>query len=385
MPAARLKVGLIAGEASGSALGAGLMRALTERVPDVEFVGVGGEAMIAEGLDSWVPSSSLTVMGLTEVIRHLPRLLGLRRRLRRRFLDERPDVFVGIDLPDFNLGVARWLRRRGLRTMQYVSPSVWAWREGRVKGIARAVDEVLCLLPFEADFYADHGVAATFVGHPLADDIASAMPPAPARARLGLAEDDRVLAVLPGSRTTEVRALGDAFAGAVARLAAERPALHFVLPVAEPGLRPAIEDTFRQAAAGRLRLIDGDARTAMAAADVVLLATGTATLEAMLVGRPMVTAYRLSGGTRWLLETFRLLKVSRFSLPNLLADDDLVPEIMQDDVTPERLAAEVGAWLDDAERRTTLLERFETLRRRLANDASNAAARALLARTQWPA
>ena len=378
---APLRVGVIAGEASGSALGAGLVRELRRCRPDLHCFGVGGADMAAAGCEIWHDAAELSVMGLTEVLRHLPRLLLLRRRLRRRMLAARPDVFLGVDLPDFNLGVARWLRKRGIATMQYVSPSVWAWRERRVHAIARAVDEVLCLLPFEPPFYAGHGVAATFVGHPLADRWQPPRPAGPARERLGLDRNATVVAVLPGSRAGEVEALGDIFAAAVATLHAQRPSLVFVVPCASAALRAGIAARFAQRApAADVRLLDGQSQAALEAADVALLASGTATLETMLIGRPMVVAYRLSAGTHWLLRRFSLLRVSRFSLPNLLADADLVPELMQEQATPAALAAAVGRQLDDAAGAERLVARFAELATQLRGDADASAARAVLAR-----
>ena len=257
-----LTVGIIAGEASGSALGADLIRALRDAGEPVRIVGVGGDDMAQLGAELWLPARELAVMGLVEVLRHLPRLLRLRYRLRRQMLAARPDVFVGIDLPDFNLGVARWLRARGVPTLQYVSPSVWAWRERRVRTIARSVDEVLCLLPFEASFYARHDMPARFVGHPLADQIAQALPQAPAREALGLPPDARVLAVLPGSRQTEVRAVGPVYAAAVAELVAADGGLNVVVPVADASLRAPLQAIFSQHAPGLDRTLAGRQRGA---------------------------------------------------------------------------------------------------------------------------
>ncbi|MFK8016881.1 MAG: lipid-A-disaccharide synthase [Gammaproteobacteria bacterium] len=374
-----LTVGVIAGEASGSALGAGLMRALQSKHPQIRFVGVGGDDMAALGAELWLPAQELAVMGLVEVLRHLPRLLRHRRMLRQRFLEERIDVFVGIDLPDFNLGVAKWLRQRGVPTLQYVSPSVWAWREKRVKTIRMAVDEVLCLLPFEVDFYARHTVRARFVGHPLADDISAAVGQGEARAALEIGPDDRVLCVMPGSRQGEVRTTGPVFAQAAARLVAADSQLHVIVPIAHPSLEPLLRDVFAQHAPGvTVGWQLGEAHRAMAASDVVLLASGTATLEAMLIGRPMVVGYRLAAATSFLLRRFSLLRIEYFSLPNLLAGKSLVPEFMQESLTVGALVGALRERLYDDENNAQLLMQFDQLRGVLANDASAHAAQAVL-------
>ncbi len=370
----------MAGEASGDLLGAGLVRAIREQAPDASFAGVAGPAMVDAGCEAWWPSEALAVMGLGEVVRHLPRLLGLRRALRKRLLADPPDVFVGIDAPDFNLGLEIRLKRAGVPTVHYVSPTVWAWREKRVAKIARAADTVLCLLPMEPAAYADTSVDAIFVGHPLADSLPLDTPPGPARERLGLAGDGPVVAVLPGSRMTEVEALGGDFAGAMARIAQRDPRVRFVVPTATGRTRAAFQAQLDAHAAGTtVELLDGRSHEAMAAADVVLLASGTATLEATLIKRPMVVAYRVSRTTQWILETFRLLKVGRFALPNVLADDDLVPELIQDAVTPAALADAVLARLADADGNRSLLQRFTELHQTLRRDASREAARAVLA------
>lgn len=367
---------MVAGEASGSALGSGLIRALRARA-QVRVIGVGGADMAGEGAELLFDARELSVMGLSEVVRHLPRLLRLRRRLRRWLLEARPDVFVGIDLPDFNLSVARWLRVRGVAALQYVSPSVWAWREGRVKKIDRAVDEVLCLLPFEPAFYERHGVRARFVGHPLADRFAAALPKEPARESLGLDPNGRFLAVLPGSRLSEVTALGDTFARALARLHAARPDLAFLVPVADPSLRAPIEAELAEHGVPA-RLFDRRGHEVIAAADTVLLASGTAALEAMLIGRPMVVAYRVSRFTAFVMRRVTPVRIGRFSLPNVLAGEDLVPELIQDALTDEALAGAVLAQLEAPDGNAALLARFDALRAQLANGADAAAAEAVL-------
>ena len=275
-----MRIGLVAGEASGDLLGAGLIRALREAIPDLECEGVAGPAMQAEGCVALEQADALTVFGLVEPLWEIPRLLRLRRMLLRRWAASPPDVFVGIDAPDFNLGLEKKLRQRGIRTAHYVSPSVWAWRPGRVRSIARAVDKVLCILPFEPELYREHDVDAIFVGHPMADNIARVSDQPAARRALGLSAG-QVVAVLPGSRMTEVSRLGPVFAAACALLAAEYPALRFVAPMATGEIRQLFTEQLQHSGVSELfTLLDGDAGRAMAAANVVLLASGTAALQA---------------------------------------------------------------------------------------------------------
>lgn len=378
-----LRVGLVAGEHSGDLLGAGLVHAIRRRYPDAVFAGVAGPAMLAAGVQGWAPMERLSVMGLAEVLRHLPGLLQLRRGLVQAFEAWRPQVVVGIDSPDFNLGLEQRLRTSGLRTVHYVSPSIWAWRAGRIKQIKRAADEVLCLLPFEPALYAEHGVAARFVGHPMADAIPPDAGPAEARAALGLAGgagEGELVALLPGSRLGEVERLGGEFLGAAALLAARRPALRFVAPMASAAIRERFAALQAERAPGlALQLVDGRSREVMAAADLVLLASGTATLEAALLRRPMVVAYRVAPVTAAIVKALRLMKTERFALPNLLAGEDLVPELIQEAATPARIAAEAEALLDDAPRRVALQRRFGELHETLRRDADRHAAEAVLA------
>lgn len=375
-----LRVGLIAGEASGDLLGAGLIRAIRRRYPEAFFEGVAGPAMIESGCHAWWPSERLSVMGLAEVIRHLPDLLRLRRRLVRRFLANPPDVVVGIDSPDFNLGVEARLRAAGIRTVHYVSPSIWAWRPGRIRRIRQATDLVLCLLPFETAHYAAAGMQACFVGHPLAERIPSHRDRGTVREALGMARDGTVIAVLPGSRAGEVEMLGGDFAGAIDWLDRQRPGLRFVIPLAGAPLREMVRAQLQaRAPDAAVQLLDGRSLEAMAAADVVLLASGTATLEATLLKRPMVVAYRLAPATRWLLETFRLLKIDRFALPNILAGRDLVPEILQDAITPAALGSAVLSWLDEPARRDDFVQDCNDIHADLRRGADRRAAAAVLA------
>ncbi|MGJ4804981.1 lipid-A-disaccharide synthase [Luteimonas sp. SDU82] len=377
----RLRIALCAGEASGDQLGAGLVEALRGRFPHAEFAGVGGAAMRDAGVDTWHDASELAVMGLSEVLRHLARLLRLRRALRRRILDWRADVFVGIDAPDFNLGLERALKRRGMPTVHYVSPSVWAWRQGRAAKIGRSADRVLCLFPMEPEIYARHGVDARFVGHPMAD----AMPLNPdrrrARAELGLPDDVPVLAVLPGSRLGEIERLGAVFLEAAQRVAAQIPGLRVLVPAATPACAEAIRALLAASPlpAGCAMLLDGRARDAMVASDVVLLASGTATLEAMLAKRPMVVGYRIAASTYRIVRALGLLKVDRYALPNVLAGQTIAPELMQDDCTPQKLADAVLQWFGDPAAGAALEPIYRDLHLELRRDASASSAEAIAA------
>ncbi len=374
-----LSVGLVAGEASGDLLGAGLIRAIRERYPDARFQGVAGPAMVEAGCRAWFPSERLAVMGLVEVLGHLRDLLALRRDLVARFAADPPDVVVGIDSPDFNLPLEGRLKALGIRTVHYVSPSVWAWRPGRARRMRQTTDLVLCLLPFEKQFYDECGVSSRFVGHPMADDLPMEPDRAAARDALGLGTSGEWLAVLPGSRRGEVQALAADFAGAVAWLHQRRPDLGFVGAMATGEVAAVFRKALDERAPGApVTLVEGRSRTVMAASDAVLVASGTATLEAALIKRPMVVAYRLAPVTRWILETFKLLNVDRFALPNLLSGEGLVPEILQDAVTPEALGAAVLSELDDPDRRARLEGAFRAMHETLRRDASRRAADSVL-------
>jgi len=367
-----MKIGLVAGEASGDVLGAGLIRALRERIPDAEFEGVAGPEMVAAGCEQWEPSESLAVMGLIEPLAHIPRLLRLRRKLVRRWRESPPDVFVGIDAPDFNLGLEKKLRKAGIKTTHYVSPSIWAWRPGRVKKVKKAADTVLCILPFEPRLYKEHGVNAVFVGHPKAHEAPEIVDAEAARAELGFGAGE-IVAVMPGSRRGEVSRIGGIVAAAAKEILAARPGIRFVTPVATPKLRPMIEQQLRDAGVeAQFTLLDGDAKLAMSAADVVLQASGTAVLEAALLRKPTVATYRVSPVTFWIAKW--LVTLEHFTLPNLLTEQPLVPEFMQHNALPGPIAAEVIALLDDPERRRSISERFDRLRAELALDADQHAA-----------
>lgn len=375
---------LVAGEASGDQLGANLIHGLRALFPDARFLGVGGPLMIAAGLEAWYPAEKLSVMGLVEVLAHLPELLAIRCDVARRVLALQPDAFIGIDAPDFNLGLERKLKRSGLPTVHYVSPSVWAWREQRARKIGRSADLVLCLFPTEPAIYARYGVNARFVGHPLADAFAVEPDRDAARSELNLPTDAPVLALLPGSRLGEIRRLAPDFLAAAALIAEKLPALRVVVPLANTVGRAEFERVLAHFCASNaiglrdcITILDGNAHTAMIAADAVLVTSGTAALEAMLAKRPMVVAYRLAVLTYWIVIRLRLMKVSRYSLPNVLADRELVPELMQDDCTPESLAAALLPYLDGSRQPAELLTEFRRLHERLRAPANESAAGAI--------
>lgn len=366
-----LRIALVAGEASGDILGAGLMRALKARHPAVEFIGVGGPLMQAEGLVSYFPMERLAVMGLVEVLGRLRELLARRKKLIQTLIAEKPDVFIGIDAPDFTLNIELKLRQAGIKTVHYVSPSVWAWRQKRVLKIREGCDLMLTLFPFEAKFYEEKGVPVRFVGHSLADAIPLEADRAAARAELGL-PDGPLVALMPGSRGGEVGRLGALFLDTAQRLRAMRPGVRFVMPCASPERRIQLE----QLLAGRdlpLTLLDGQSHRALAACDAVLIASGTATLEALLYKRPMVVAYRLAPLTFWILK--RMVKSPYISLPNLLAQRLLVPELLQDEATPDALARTLSPLIEGGEEQTRC---FDEIHRTLRRDASNQAADAVL-------
>lgn len=368
---ANLRIALVAGEASGDILGAGLMRALKAQHPAVQFIGVGGPLMQAEGLTSYFPMERLSVMGLVEVLGRLRELLARRKLLIQTLIGEKPDVFIGIDAPDFTLTLELKLRQAGIKTVHYVSPSVWAWRQKRVLKIREGCDLMLTLLPFEARFYEEKGVPVRFVGHTLADTIPLEADRTAARAELGL-PDGPLVALMPGSRGGEVGRLASVFFDAAERLQGLKPGVRFVLPCASPQRRVQIE-TLLEGRNLPLTLLDGQSHLALAACDAVLIASGTATLEALLYKRPMVVAYRLAPLTFWILK--RMVKSPYISLPNLLAQRLLVPEFLQDDATPEALAQTLLPLIDGGEEQT---RGFDDIHRTLRRDASNQAADAVL-------
>ncbi|MBT2143168.1 MULTISPECIES: lipid-A-disaccharide synthase [unclassified Rhodanobacter] len=366
-------IAILAGEDSGDQLGADLIVALRQRYPQARFVGIGGARMQREGFDSWYDIRELSLFGFSEVIRHLPRLLRLRKALVARLLQAQPAVVVGIDAPDFNLGVEQRLKQAGVLTVHYVSPSVWAWREKRAEKIGRSASRVLCLFPMEPAIYAKHGVDARFVGHPLADRFALVSDRVGAREILQLPQQAPVLAVLPGSRLSEVGRLGQVFIDAANRVAAAVPGLRVVIPAANPQVHARLGELLARGPQDETAplLLDGRAHEAMLAADVVLLASGTATLEAMLAKRPMVVGYRVAPLSYRIARALKMLKTDVYALPNILAraaglgDGPLVPELMQDDCTAGNLAAATLALFKDSERRGAIVAAFEQLHQAL--------------------
>jgi len=375
-----LSIGIVANEPSGDLLGAGLMRELRKQIPDIVFQGVGGPLMEREGLRSLHPMERLSVMGLTEVIKHLPELLSIRRALKRHFLNNRPDLFIGIDAPDFNLGLEQALKQAGIPTAHYVSPTVWAWRPGRVKKIRWAVDLMLSIFPFEARFLEQHQVPVAYVGHPLADQIPLQTDPDAARLRLGVALDARVIAILPGSRRGEIDALGETFVRTAQRLRKRDPSLHFMVPLVNRQTREAFEVIWQDTAPDLpLTLIEGAGQDAMLSADVVLTASGTATLEALLLERPMVVAYRVSPLTYWLITRFNLVKTPYIAMANLLAGEQVAPEFIQDQATPEALSKAILELLDAPRKVARIQQICHQAHLELKQDSNRKAADAILA------
>ncbi|WP_422409537.1 MULTISPECIES: lipid-A-disaccharide synthase [unclassified Endozoicomonas] len=363
-----LSFALVAGEASGDLLGAALIRKIKCHHPDARCYGIGGPMMIAEGFESLFPMERLSVMGLVEVLGRLRELLGIRKQLKETFMAEKPDVFIGIDAPDFNLALEKYLKSNEIPTVHYVSPQVWAWREGRLKKIRCAVDHMLALLPFEADYYQGHGVPVTFVGHPLADQVAWEPDAVAARRSLGVDEEGLVVALLPGSRKAEVSRLGELFLNTARLLKKDHPDIRFVIPCANEKrklqLLPMLED-FPDL---NVTVAVGKTSEMMAAANAILIASGTATLEAALHKRPMVISYRMASLSFAILS--RLVKVEHVGLPNLLASEPCVPELLQDDATSEKLHEAMARALDDQEWRSHLVQEFTAIHKTLKRDAS---------------
>lgn len=373
-----LKVAMVAGEASGDLLGAHLMDALKAAHPDVEFAGIGGPRMLARGFTSQVPQERLAVRGYVEVLSRLPELLRIRRTLRDTLLAEKPDVFIGIDAPDFNLGLEKWLKQAGLRTVHYVSPSVWAWRPERVVKIGDSADQVLCLFPMEKPLYDAAGVAATFVGHPLASEIDIAPDQNAMREQLGLPKAAPVFALLPGSRKSELEFMGGLYIDVARQLLARYPDAQFLVPLAT---RPTMDQfdqllTRHKAWDLPIRKLFGHAQMAMIAADVVLVTSGTATLEVALTKKPMVISYKLSWLTYQLVK--RKLKLPYVGLPNILAKRFVVPELLQKDATVEKLTAAVAELYDNQASRQDIIDTFTELHLSLKADSAKLAAEAIL-------
>lgn len=379
MSSKTIKIAIVAGEASGDILGGGLIRSLKQQYPNVEVRGVAGPEMRAAGCTALADIEELAVFGIFEVLKHLPRLLKLRKRLRQELSEWRPDVMVGIDAPDFNLGLETSLREQGIKTVHYVSPTVWAWREKRVEKVAKAVDLVLCLFPFEVDFYKRHNVKAVCVGHTLADQVPNRVDKTQARSELGLNTEGTLVAMLPGSRAGEVKRLGELFVAAAKWIKQRRPELSFAVPCNNQSNKAAMQAHIEAAGmTDDFTLIDGRSREVMAAADAILLASGTAALEGLLVKRPMVVAYKISPLTYWLVMFFKLMKIDQYSLPNLLVGRDTIPELMQDDAQVEKLGEAMLDWLDHPERCDRLIVKFDAVHQDLKRNASEVAAEAVL-------
>ncbi|WP_241972288.1 lipid-A-disaccharide synthase [Aliidiomarina soli] len=376
IPGTPQTIALVAGEPSGDILGASLMRALKARCPGLTFVGVGGPLMEAEGLQSLFPLDRLAVMGIVDVIKNLPDLLAARKQVVQAMLSERPDIFVGIDAPDFTIPIEAKLKKAGMITVHYVSPSVWAWRQKRVFKIAAATHNVLCLLPFEKQFYDRFEVPATFVGHTLADEIPLQSSRDEAIARLQLDPAIRYVGLLPGSRRTEVGMLAPTFLQAAKRLHAQHPQLEFLIPVVNDARKAQLREAMAEQGVKDLpiHIYDGQSRDVMLASEALILASGTVALEAMLLKRPMVVAYKFSRMNYQLLRW--LVKLDHFSLPNLLAGEPLVPELLQDEVTGDNLARITSEFLQHPPH--ALIERFKQLHRAIQLNAAETAAEAVL-------
>lgn len=377
-----LKIGLLAGEASGDQLGAALMAEILTLNPDVVFEGIGGALMTAQGLESMVEMDRLSVMGLIEPLKRLFELLAIRKRVKQHFTANPPDIFVGIDSPDFTLNIELALREQGITTAHYVSPSVWAWRQGRVKKIRRAVDMMLTLFPFEAKFYHDNDVPVAFVGHPLAARFPMVSDQSEVRAKLAIDADAKLLALMPGSRKGEVDMMLPVFLAVAEKLKQEIPTLIFRIPAANKLRHIQIQNLINETTslmpslANSLEVTMGQSHQVMQAADAVLMTSGTTTLEAMLLKRPMVVAYKMANWSYRILSRF--VKTPFIALPNLLANKKLVPELIQDEVSVDAIVNELRPLLEDNDKKAQLIAEFDTIHRQLAGDDVESAAQVLL-------
>ncbi|MEO6409380.1 MAG: lipid-A-disaccharide synthase [Burkholderiaceae bacterium] len=369
------RLAMVAGEASGDLLAGLLLGGLKARWPTLQVAGIGGPKMAAQGFEAWWPHDKLAVRGYIEVLSHYREIAAIRAEFAERVLKDKPDLFIGVDAPDFNLDLETRLKAEGIKTAHFISPSIWAWRGKRIQKIRDAVDLMLCLFPFEPEIYAKQGIPATYVGHPLADVIPLEVPRDAARAALGLEGQGAVVAVLPGSRGSEIQYVAPRLLGAASLLHAARPELRFVLPVV-PGLRHQIEPLRRQHAPDvPIELLDGRSHDALAACDVALVASGTATLEAALFKRPMVIAYAMHALSWQMMK--RMKYQPWVGLPNILLRDFAVPELLQADATPQALCAAALRWLDDPAACASLAERFVALHRELRRDTAKAATDAI--------
>jgi len=374
--AAARRFAMVAGEASGDLLAGLMLDGLQARWPTLKAVGIGGPQMLRRGFETWWPQEKLAVRGYVEVLRHYPEIAGIRRQLRARLLREAPELFIGVDAPDFNLDLEVGLRERGIRTVHYICPSFWAWRPERVNKLRTAADHVLCIFPFEPELLAQHDIAASYVGHPLANVIPMAPDQGAARVALGLDPEATTVALLPGSRRSELRYIAGRFFAAAALMLKARPALQFVCPTL-PSLRAELERMLQDSeAAGRVKLIDGQSHAALAACDVTLIASGTATLEAALFKRPMVISYAMNPLSLKLFMQRKQLQ-PWIGLPNILCREFVVPEVLQDAATPQALADATMAWLDDPERIRALQQRFAALHAELQRDTPTLCADAI--------
>lgn len=370
-----MRVALVAGEASGDLLGSLLLDGLKARWPDAQFVGIGGIQMQKRGMQAWWPSEKLSVRGYIEVLKHYRELVGIRNELKARLIADKPDIFIGIDAPDFNLDLERDLKAVGIRTAHFVSPSIWAWRPERIEKVRSAVDHVLCIFPFEKTLYDNAGISASYVGHPLAPVIPMQPDKSAARAQLGLLPSDTVVALLPGSRADEIKYLIARYFEALAGMKSMRHAIKFIVPCV-PSLQPSIEFAARQAGVlADVQLLKGQSHAALAACDVALVASGTATLEAALFKRPMVIAYNMHWVT-WLIMRRKKLQ-PWVGLPNILSGEFVVPELLQDAATPQALAQAVLTWLDSPEKMRALEQRFAALHQELLRDTPRLCALAI--------
>ena len=371
-------VGMVAGEASGDFLGAHLIAALRERAPRLRFAGIGGPKMEGQGFESWFPMEKLAVRGYVEVLRHFLEILAIRRKLQRRLIDARPRLFIGVDAPDFNLSLERKLKRSGIPAVHYVSPSLWGWRGGRMSSIAASVDKMLVLFPFEEPLYRDAGVPVAYVGHPLADLTSDDNGTADAREQLKLSAARKIIALLPGSRQSELHYMAGCFVQTAKLIAARQPAVHFLVPLISRETRAIFEEAVYAAGASDLQLtvLFGHAREALAACDVALVASGTATLETALARKPMVITYKMAGLTAHMMR--KMATVPYAGLPNIIAGEFVVPEILQGDATPENLAQAVLNSLNDPVVSRKLPERLDRMRLLLRKDTAARASEALL-------
>ncbi len=368
------QIAMVAGEASGDLLASLLIPSLQQQWPGLQLHGIGGPRMNALGFESWWPVSKLAVRGYVEVLKHYREIVGIRRQLKQRLLNNPPHLFIGVDAPDFNLDLAKDLRQQGIPTVQFVCPSVWAWRAERLQQIRNSVDHVLCLFPFEPALLAQHGIAATFVGHPIAHTIPDQVDKGPVRAALGLDENDLVLTLMPGSRQSEIAQLAPVFLQAAKLLQQQHPKLRVLLPVA-PGLMAAVQAHLQYSGLKNIRLLDGQSHAALGAADLVLVASGTATLEAALFKRPMVIAYKMPW-LSWQITNRKRLQ-AWVGLPNILCQDFVVPELLQDAATPQAMANALQHWLDHPEQVNHLQQAFQDLHQSLKQDMSSLARHAL--------